>query len=140
MRALTLVVLVACSSPKPAPGRPETAEDAAEAQRCAAEARGTPSEKLDGSLANAIQKWRMDVCYARGGKYPSLDPAATEARRATVIVSYTGEVEALRAAGLETGFDSNGTISGIIALRDVERLAAVPTVVRIVIEPEVHPN
>ncbi len=47
----------------------------------------------------------------------------------------------LRATGLNTGgYVSGGEVTGSIALRDLAGLAAVPGVVRITKQPEVHIN
>ena len=58
--------------------------------------------------------------------------------RVSVDVEYTGDLGALRAAGLETGLDRDGTVSGMIAMRDLEALARVPGVVTI--RGEGHPE
>ena len=58
--------------------------------------------------------------------------------RVSVDVEYTGDLGALRAAGLETGLDRDGTVSGMIAMRDLEALARVPGVVAI--RGEGHPE
>jgi hypothetical protein len=62
-------------------------------------------------------------------------PSADE--QIVVVVSYEGDVEPLRQAGLAPGFDRPGVASGRIAFRDIERLAAVPSVSYIEMEPEV---
>jgi hypothetical protein len=79
-------------------------------------------DKLDGDLATRLEL-RSHPC-----------------ERIVVVVTYSGDREALVAAGLDTGFDQNGVISGIIEKRRVLTLAALPQVIRIVMQPEVHPN
>jgi len=78
--------------------------------------------KLDGSLVTRLQT-------------PS-----HPCERVVVVVTYSGQREALVAAGLQPGFDRDGVVSGIIEKRRVLGLAALPQVIRIAMEPEVHPN
>ena len=91
--------------------------------------------KLGPSLQQALAVWRTELGYA--AQRDQSARAEVEGRQVTVIVTYQGEVAPLRDAGLRTGFDSGGKIFGLIALRNVDALAAVPGVVSIVMEPRV---
>ena len=91
--------------------------------------------KLDATLQQALTLWRTDLGYARSGEHPELKVEDVEGRRASVTVTHTGALAELKAAGLDAGFDQHGVVSGLIFLRDVERLAAVPSVVSITLEP-----
>jgi len=101
------------------------------------------SAKFTQNLAQALAVWRTEVCYTLSSEYEysERERAEIRARRATVLVKVTSTAQrsALAAAGLSPGFSANGVVSGGIALRDVERLAAVPEVIQIEIEPKVHP-
>ena len=79
-------------------------------------------EKLDGNLVTRLQL-RSHPCEL-----------------VVVVVTYQGDREALVAAGLQTGFDQGGVVSGRIEKRRVLELATLPQVIRVVMEPEVHPN
>ncbi len=91
--------------------------------------------KLGATLQQALTIWKTDLGYARSGDHPGLKLADVEARRVSVTVKHTGDLKSLQAAGLDAGFDQHGIVSGVIHLRDVEPLAAVPTVVSIALEP-----
>jgi subtilisin family serine protease len=93
-----------------------------------------PMAALGASLQQSLAAWRTDIEYARSGEYPELNEADVADREVSVNVTHTGDVAAMRDAGLETGYDADGVVSGIIKLGDVERLAAVPTVVEIQME------
>ncbi|HEX6347303.1 S8 family serine peptidase [Umezawaea sp.] len=84
--------------------------------------------KLEPSLQHAVAVWRTELGHAAEGVRPRLAGPGAESRRVTVLVRYSGDVEALRRAGLDTGYDSGGVVSGIIALADLDRLDAVPGV------------
>ena len=94
--------------------------------------------KLDAVLQQALTAWRAELAWARSGGHAELKADVVEARRAAVVVTHTGDLAPLRAAGLDTGFDQGGVVSGYALLRDVERLAAVPSVVRIAMQPAVR--
>jgi len=98
-----------------------------------------PSEawtlKLDRNISNRLREWRADAAYARCA---GTDRRVAEDAVVSVDVEYTGDLGALRAAGLETGLDRDGTVSGMIAMRDLEALARVPGVVTI--RGEGHPE
>lgn len=87
--------------------------------------------KLAADLDTALQLWRVRW---RAGERDRDKP-----RRVTVAVTHTGDVAPLVAAGLEVSFAEAGQAAGLIAFRDVERLAAVPTVAYIEKEPDSHP-
>jgi subtilisin family serine protease len=91
--------------------------------------------KLDARLQRRLADWRRELEQARRSDEGARDPAEIESQSMVVIVTYTGGVEALRAAGLQTGFDRGGVVSGLIALRDVERLDELNNVVSIALEP-----
>ena len=91
--------------------------------------------KFDAKLQQALALWQADLGYARSGAHPELKVKDVEARRVSVTVTHTDDLGPLRAAGLDAGFNQAGVVSGVIFLRDVERLAAVPTVVSIDLEP-----
>ncbi|MBD1848276.1 S8 family serine peptidase [Cyanobacteria bacterium FACHB-63] len=65
--------------------------------------------------------------------------SSSEKKRVVVGVIHDGDVEVLREAGLQAGFDFNGRVTGSIAFEDLERLASVPSVVHIEKIPESHP-
>ena len=121
--------------------------------------------KLDRNISNRLREWRADAAYARcagtdrrvaevqrecspvEGPHGSArcargregSPLASRSSdRVSVDVEYTGDLDSLRAAGLETGLDRDGTVSGMIAMRDLEALARVPGVVTI--RGEGHPE
>jgi hypothetical protein len=88
--------------------------------RGSAASRSTVSnlDKLALSLRHALEVWKI---RSAGSK-------ELEERRITVVVTYTGDVAELEGAGLAIGRDEHGEVSGQIAWKDVERLAAVPGV------------
>ena len=91
--------------------------------------------KLAPPVETALALWR-----ARTGSIASTPPEATAAAdEIAVLVSYEGDVQPLRDAGLETGFNPGGIVSGRIAFWNLERLAAVPSVVLIEMQPDVRP-
>jgi len=92
--------------------------------------------KLEPTLQQAVAAWRTDVGYAESGEHPSLSLPEAQSRRVTVIVTFEGDIAALRGAGMETGYNSGGVVSGRIAFADLEQLAAVPGVISIAKEPE----
>lgn len=94
--------------------------------------------KLNGTLQQALAFWRSDLAYAQSGDHPEMPLADVEQRRVAITVTYTGELDALRAAGMQTGIEEPGTVSGYILLRDVERLEAVPGVSAIEMPPNVR--
>jgi subtilisin family serine protease len=96
--------------------------------------------KLEPALHQALSVWRIKLGYARSGEHSELSESEIEERRVSVIVEYTGDVQALRDAGLQTGFDSGGNITGLIAFRDLERLEAVPGVIRVSKQPQMKPH
>ena len=87
--------------------------------------------KLDGGVVHALAVWRAELEYAESGDYPDLDRDLIQHRRVPVLVTYRGDPDELRAAGLDTGFDQGGFVSGQIDLVDIERLESVPGVVAI---------
>lgn len=91
--------------------------------------------KLEPALEHALIAWRVQ----RGGEGPDAPFAEAVADRVTVVVTYEGDIADLRAAGLDTGYDDNGVVTGQIDFADLERLAAVPAVVWIEMEPPVRP-
>lgn len=96
--------------------------------------------RLEPSLRHHYDVWRARVAMARCLRQRGeLD--ALEAERVTVAIDYEGGVaRALRAAGLQPGYDSGHEVSGQIALRELERLAGVPGIVRMTVQPETHPD
>lgn len=96
--------------------------------------------RLESSLRHHYDVWRARLAGARCNQQQG-EVARIEAERVTVAMEYEGDVVgALRAAGLQPGYDSGGHVSGIIALRDLERLAGVPGTVRMTMQPEAHPD
>lgn len=82
--------------------------------------------------------WRARLVGARCNEQQG-EVARLEAARVTVSIEYEGDVVgSLRAAGLQTGYDSGGSVSGHIGLRDLEQLAGVPGIARLTMQPEVH--
>ena len=93
--------------------------------------------KLEPALEHALIVWQV-----RRGDGSTATPEQAElidAERVAVIVTHEGDLGPLRAAGLDTGFDQDGVVSGQIAFAELERLAEVPEVVRIDMEPPVRP-
>jgi subtilisin family serine protease len=82
-------------------------------------------DKLALSLRHALEVWRI---RSAGSK-------ELEERRIPVSVTYTGDLAALQAAGLTSGHDEHGEVSGQIAFKDVEQLALVPGVVLVEMQP-----
>jgi subtilisin family serine protease len=66
--------------------------------------------------------------------------SSSEQKRVIVGVTHDGDIEVLREAGLQAGLDFNGRVRGSIAYEDLERLAAVPSVVYIEKVPEYYPT
>ena len=93
--------------------------------------------KLDPALQHALANWKRELDHARSSTSASPSAADIDNRLASVNVTYRGDLQTLRAAGLEAGFDHNGVVSGLIAFRNIEKLAAEPAVIRIAIEPKV---
>jgi subtilisin family serine protease len=96
--------------------------------------------KLEPALQHALAVWRTELGYAAEGNHPSLSESEAAGQRVTVIVRYSGDIEALRQAGLATGFDRGWMVSGSIALADLEQLDAVPGVESVALVPEVTPS
>ena len=86
-------------------------------------------DKLAPPLRHALEVWRT-----RSAGSPEFQD-----RQATVSVEYTGDVAELRSAGLSTGYNSDGEVTGQIEFRNLERLVAVPGVVRVTIQPHSRP-
>jgi hypothetical protein len=57
-----------------------------------------------------------------------------------VVVVYTGRLDPLRAAGLQPGFTGDGSVNGMLALRDVAALVAIEAVISVAMEPPVQTN
>lgn len=109
-----------------APGEASASEVAAleeAAGRCRDAVSAPLALKADGSLQILVQQGcvRSDV----------------GSRRVTVSVSYTGDVAALRAAGFDLGYDDGQSVTAILAVRDLNALAALECVVAIEMQPEV---
>jgi subtilisin family serine protease len=96
--------------------------------------------KLESALQHALAVWRTELDQAAAGTHARLGEAEVASQRVTVLVRYSGDIEALRQAGLDTGFDSGGVVSGIIALSDLEQLDAVPGVESVALVPRVRPT
>jgi subtilisin family serine protease len=96
--------------------------------------------KLEPALQHALAVWRTELGYAAEGNHPRLAESEVVGQRVTVIVRYSGDIEALRQAGLQTGYDSGGKVSGSIALADLEQLDAVPGVESVALVPRVKPT
>lgn len=88
--------------------------------------------KLDPDLQHRLRVWqaKRGDSTARG--------SALGGERVAVVVTYVGALDPLRAAGLDTGYAQGGVVSGQIELADLDRLAAVPEVVYVVMEPPVR--
>ncbi len=95
--------------------------------------------KLDAKLRNALVAWRVQCGGEPEVASRSPEWQAIADQRITVVVTYTGDIADLQAAGLDTGFDQGGVVSGHIDMRDVERLEEVPGVVLVEMEPPVRP-
>ena len=85
--------------------------------------------KLAPPVATALSLWRTRTASG------ALDTSPA-GEQLVVLVTYEGDVRQLAEAGLAAGFDIGGAVTGRIAFRDLERLAAVPSVVYIEKEPE----
>lgn len=81
--------------------------------------------KFSNELRHALEVWRVR----------SAGSTELAERRLTVSVVYKGDVAELQKAGLSTGYDANGEVSGQIAFKDLERLAEVPGVERVTMQP-----
>src|SRR5579862_3388955 len=95
--------------------------------------------KLDAKLQQALGLWHADLGYARSGEHPELTLLEVETRKVSVMVTHTGDLATLQAAGLNGGFDDHGVVAGVIRLSDVERLADLPSVVEVHLEPVFRP-
>lgn len=84
--------------------------------------------KLDPALQLALAAWQAERSRSHSER--------ASGDVVSVKVTYTGDLQSLRAVGLDTGFDLNGIVSGLIAVGDLEKLAALPNVVRIAGEPK----
>jgi subtilisin family serine protease len=91
--------------------------------------------KLDLSLQRAVASWRKQVGNARSGRFPELNLVEVEGRKVMVIVTFSGDIAALRTAGLQSGYDSGGLVTGLIAFTELERLEAVPGVISVGKQP-----
>src|SRR5262249_45668912 len=89
--------------------------------------------KLAPPVSNALALWRTRT--ANG-----VADAPSGGEQLIVYVTYDGgDLQPLIDAGLAPGFDRRARVSGRIAYRDLERLAAVPSVTYIEKEPAVRP-
>jgi len=86
-------------------------------------------DKLASALRHAFEVWN-----ARSTDSPELRD-----RQATVSVEYTGDAAELQHAGLSMGYNSDGEVTGQIEFRNLERLVAVPGVVRVTMQPNSRP-
>jgi subtilisin family serine protease len=89
--------------------------------------------KLAPPVETALSLWRTRTASGAAETSPA-------GEQLIVIVTYEGDMQQLAQAGLASGFDSGGTVTGRIAFRDLERLAAVPSVVYIEKEPDFRPT
>jgi|RhiMethySRZTD1v2_1073278.scaffolds.fasta_scaffold00349_14 subtilisin family serine protease len=87
--------------------------------------------KLAPPVETALSLWRTRT--ANGAAETS-----SGGEQLVVMVTYEGDVQRLAEAGLAPGFKRRGRVTGRIAYRDLERLAAVPSVVSIEKEPKVR--
>jgi subtilisin family serine protease len=95
---------------------------------------------LESSLQHALAVWRTELDQAAEGVHRRLSESEVAGRRVSVLVRYSGDVEALRQAGMRTGYDSGGVVSGSIALADLEQLDAVPEVESVALVPQPRPT
>ena len=135
---LFIVLVAGCSAGTPA--RPVARQE----QRCAnivlppLTVSQAGWSRLETSLQHHYDVWRARLMGARCN-HQQREIAQLEAERVTVSIDYEGDVVgALRAAGLQTGYDSEGHVSGHIGIRDIEQLAGVPGIVRMTMQPEIH--
>src|SRR5262249_11127720 len=96
--------------------------------------------KLESALQHALAVWRTELGHAAAGEHPRLSESEVASERVTVVVRFSGDIEALRQAGLQTGYDRGGVVSGSIALADLEQLDAVPGVESVALVPQVKPT
>jgi subtilisin family serine protease len=94
--------------------------------------------KLEAMVEQTLALWRLESEDAQSGEHPELNAEAVAIREVPVIVTYEGDIAELQRAGLKTGFDRGGVVSGHIRIRDIEGLADVPEVVFIELESPVH--
>jgi hypothetical protein len=138
---LMLIVLAAgCSAATPL--RPAERQDPRCANIVLPPLTVSPADwsRLETSLQHHYDVWRARLVGARCHRLHG-EVARLEAERVTVSIDYGGDVVgALRAAGLQTGYDAGGQLSGQIGLRELEQLAGVPGIVRMTMQPEVHPD
>ena len=88
--------------------------------------------KLAPPVETALSMWRTRTAHG-------VADAPSGGETLVVYVTYEGDLQPLVAAGLAPSFNQQGMVSGRIAFRDLERLAAVPSVVYIEKEPGVRP-
>ena len=96
--------------------------------------------KLDPWLQTRLKAWRSEVDYAHCANQRANERSQIEARLVAVAVKHQGGLSTLAEAGLSTGFDQDGTVSGVIELRRVLTFAALHEVIFVSAEPDVHPN
>ena len=95
--------------------------------------------KLEPALQQTLVAWRVQSGEESPPASRTPEQKAIADRRIAVMVTYEGDVAALQSAGLDTGFDQDGIVSGQIAFRDLEHLGAVPGVILIQMEPPLRP-
>ncbi len=102
--------------------------------------RGQEDSRLEPALRQALISWRVRSAREVALSDRTPEQAALAGERVAVIVTYEGDVEALREAGLDTGFDRGGVVYGQIAYRDLERLATADGLVRVEMVPPFLPQ
>src|SRR3954452_22008790 len=94
---------------------------------------------LESRLLHELAVWRTELGDAAAGIHRLTESEVVD-RRVTVLVRYSGDIEALRQAGLDTGYDNGDMVTGIISLTDVEQLDAVPGVDSVALLPPSRPT
>ncbi|HEX2730992.1 MAG TPA: S8 family serine peptidase [Polyangiaceae bacterium] len=85
-------------------------------------------DKFDPELIHALEVWRV---RSASGQEP-------KDRQITVKVQHQGDLEALEQAGLRGGYEVNGRVAGQIAFADLGRLATLPGLTRVTMQPNVR--
>jgi hypothetical protein len=90
--------------------------------------------KLDPRCAHQVGLWEHELAHASCAAFEEI-----ERQSISVVVEHRGSIEPLRAAGMSTGHDANGRVSGAIAIRDLPKLVAIDDVTAVVFVPPVEP-
>jgi hypothetical protein len=90
---------------------------------------------LNAGLQQAVTVWRTELKHAELREHPELNESEVAERELSALVTYIGDVEAPRAPRSRDRVRPSQVICGRRPLRDVDRLASVPEVWSIPLEP-----